>query len=121
MRAKKYLPAPWKLGIIAAATILFFSLSAYQPEGISAEGWLSIRTLVLMGVLWMTEAIPLAATALLPLLVFSVGMEKSAQPIFASYAHPLIFLFLGGFILGAAIQHSNAHRWLAYRISKVFS
>lgn len=95
-------------------------LSFFQPEGLSLEGWLSIRLLIVMALLWMSEALPLAVTALLPLLIFPF-YKVNLEDIYSAYANPLIFLFLGGFILGAALEVSKAHEWIAYKISKGFS
>ena len=68
---------------------------------------------VLMGVWWMTEAIPLAATALVPLVAFPAfevaGFKATASP----YASGTIFLFMGGFFLALALQRGNLHRRVA--------
>jgi len=72
---------------------------------------------VLMAVLWVTEALPVAATALIPLALFplltggAVSMRDAAAP----YAHELIFLFMGGFILVLAMQRWGLHRRIALR------
>lgn len=109
----------WRLVIIALAPILFFGLAGFQPEDISSEGWLSIRLLTTMALLWMTEAIPLGATALLPVLVLGTQLSNGTEAIRA-YANPIIFLFFGGFVLGAAIEHTGTHRWIAYFTTKFF-
>ena len=54
---------------------------------------------ILMGVWWMTEAIPLAATALLPLVIFPLAGVGSIKEVGAPYASATIFLFMGGFLL----------------------
>ncbi|GAA1472778.1 DASS family sodium-coupled anion symporter [Corynebacterium felinum] len=71
---------------------------------------------VLMGVWWMTEAIPLAATALVPLVAFPLLQVVEFSKISAPYASPTIFLFMGGFILALGMQRWNLHRRLALSV-----
>lgn len=71
---------------------------------------------VLMGVWWMTEAIPLAATALIPLIAFPLLQVTTFESIATPYAAPTIFLFMGGFILALGMQRWNLHRRLALRV-----
>ena len=68
---------------------------------------------VLMAVWWMTEAIPLAATALLPLVVIPALTGLSIDDSAAPYADPIVFLFLGGFLIAIAMQKWNLHRRIA--------
>jgi len=69
-----------------------------------------------MVIWWVTEALPLAATSLLPLALFPLLGVTSPQDAAAPYAHQLIFLFLAGFLLAAALQSWNAHTRMAYGI-----
>lgn len=71
---------------------------------------------VLMAVWWITEAIPLAATALLPLVLFHpLGIQKIGDAT-DGYAHPLVFLFMGGLLLGQGLERWGAHRRLALHV-----
>lgn len=75
-----------------------------------------IALFVLVGALWMTQAIALAATALLvPLLSVSTGVQQP-QAALAAFAHPIIFLFLGGFALAAAVQRQGLAKALAFSV-----
>lgn len=69
-----------------------------------------------MAAWWLTEALPVAATALLPIVAFPLLGLGSVGAVTAPYAHPLIFLFLGGFLLSIGIERWNLHRWLAERV-----
>ncbi|WRF11689.1 SLC13 family permease [Helicobacter pylori] len=71
---------------------------------------------VLMGIWWMTEAIDLPATALLPLVLFSVFSVDQFASVSSSYASPIIFLFMGGFILALSMQKWNLHTRIALSI-----
>ncbi len=83
-----------------------------QPAQVQA----GLALLVLAAILWLTEALPLAMTAILiPVMASLTGvLEVSAS--FANFAHPLIFLFLGGFGLAAALSRQKLDQWLAQQI-----
>lgn len=84
--------------------------------GMPPAAWHAAVIVVLMAVWWMTEPVPLPATALLPLVLFpplGIGRIEKVAP---AYADPLILLFLAGFILAAAMQRHGLHRWLAFRL-----
>ncbi|MBM9462759.1 DASS family sodium-coupled anion symporter [Aeromicrobium sp. YIM 150415] len=69
---------------------------------------------VLMAIWWMTEAIPIPATALVPLVVFPLVVgDVGVDDVGASYGNNIIFLFMGGFMLALAMQRWNLHRRLA--------
>jgi sodium-dependent dicarboxylate transporter 2/3/5 len=65
---------------------------------------------------WLTEAVPIPATALLPLVLMPLLGVQEIKPTAANFAHPLIFLFLGGFLLAAAMQRAGLHRRVALHI-----
>lgn len=67
----------------------------------------------LMAVWWMTEALPLSATSLLPIILFPVLTERTVTAAAAPYANPIVFLFLGGFLIAIAMQKVNLHRRIA--------
>ncbi|MFW2405563.1 MAG: SLC13 family permease [Gammaproteobacteria bacterium] len=69
-----------------------------------------------MAVWWMTEAIPVYATALLPLAAFPLAGAAPIKTVAASYGHPLIYLFLGGFILALALEKCGLHRRFALHV-----
>ena len=64
----------------------------------------------------MTEAIPIPATSLLPIAVYPLLNISDAKTAAAPYANPLIFLFMGGFIIALAMQRWNLHRRIALLI-----
>ncbi|MBN1852917.1 MAG: SLC13/DASS family transporter [Pirellulales bacterium] len=74
---------------------------------------------ILMAVWWMTEAIPLAMTALLPLAAYPLMAIPPYEAVAQEYASPVIFLFLGGFIIAIAIEESGLHRRVALAVLSV--
>lgn len=95
---------------LVAAGALYGATSATSLEH---DGRATIAIAVLMGGWWLAEALPLAATALLPLAAFPLfGIASPAQAA-APYAHKLIFLFLGGFLIAAAMERWELHRRIA--------
>ncbi len=102
------LAAPWRvLGCIAAAVAVH--AAAPPPDALRA----GLALFVLIGGLWMTQALHLTVTALLvPLLAALAGL-MDLRAALASFAHPVIFLFLGSFALAAALQQQGLDRALA--------
>lgn len=106
-----------RVAAIAAGPVLFAALGALTPPvGMSANAWTLIALLAWMVAWWVTEALPLPATALLPILVMPLSGVASLGDVTAAYGHPLIFLFLGGFMLAIAIESSGLHRRMAIAI-----
>lgn len=86
------------------------------PAGLSAEAWRVAGVAALMALWWVTEVIPLPATALVPLVLLPpLGLASIADAA-APYANPVIFLFLGGFVLAAALSRCGLHRRIALGI-----
>lgn len=96
------------LGVIAAVAVYLA-----MPQDLAQPARATAAIAVLMAAWWMTEAIPLAATALLPLLLFPALGVSTIKETAPPYADPIIFLFMGGFFLALALQRWNLHRRIA--------
>ena len=88
------------VGLISAIIILILPDIESLPE----EGKKAAAVFVWMAVWWATEAVPIAITALIPLVFFPLLGVSSIEATAAPYANKNIFLFLGGFFLSIAIQ-----------------
>ena len=99
-------------GIIAFTILLLMP----APEGLSTDGWGVLALTVLMACWWSTEAIPVPVTSLIPIVALPMmdigSMTNATYP----YAHPIIFLLLGGFIVAMGMQRWALHRRIALNI-----
>ncbi len=97
----------------ALAEILYYLLPSLGGENLSHAGKATLASIVLMSVWWLSEALPMQATALVPLVLFPVlgvaDIKKAAAP----YADEVVFLFLGGMLLGVAMERWNLHKRFA--------
>ncbi|PTV95610.1 sodium-dependent dicarboxylate transporter 2/3/5 [Rhodobacter aestuarii] len=112
-------PKPKRIGLLRLIALvlgplcLIPALALPAPFELSPEAWKLVCVAAWMVIWWLSEALPLSATALLPVVVMpSLGILPSAE-VTAQYGSPLIFLFLGGFLLAAAMQRHGLHRRIA--------
>jgi sodium-dependent dicarboxylate transporter 2/3/5 len=96
--------------------VFLILLALPAPAGLSPDGWRTASVAILMAIWWMTEALPIPATALLPLFLFPLLGVLPMAGAAAPYANELIFLFLGGFVLAVAMQRWELHRRIALSI-----
>ncbi|EDY84024.1 transporter, DASS family [Verrucomicrobiia bacterium DG1235] len=102
------------IGMWAGVAFFLLTMLVDSPfHDLSEVGWRAMGLGCAMAIWWTTECIPLAATAFLPLVVAPVVGIASMKTIAASYSHPLIFLFLGGFILSIAMERTGLHLRIA--------
>ncbi len=113
--APRYGVRQW-IGWVLGVGSLLLTLLVPPPDGLSLSGWYTVGGAILMAVFWVCEPIPIPATALIPLALFPVLQLGSISEIAAPYANPIIFLFLGGFLIALAMQRWNLHRRIAIGI-----
>src|SRR5687767_8345211 len=106
--------ARWGLWGGLAAFALMLLLPA--PGGMPPAAWRTTAIIVLMAIWWMTEALPLTATALVPFLAFPLFGIMTATDSAAAYYSPILFLVLGGAIIALAVERTGLHRRLALAI-----
>jgi len=99
------------LGIISFfLMILFFSL----------QQSLMVASIVIMVTLWTNEALPLAVVSLLPIVIFPALGILSTKETSIHYANPIIYLFLGGFLIAIAVEKTNLHQFIAQKMLHLF-
>lgn len=89
------------------------ALAGEADTGLSHQARATAGIAVLMAIWWLTETIPLSATALLPLVLFPITGAVDIKTAAAPYANTVIFLFMGGFILGLGMQRWGLHKRIA--------
>ncbi|MCH2449608.1 MAG: DASS family sodium-coupled anion symporter [Gracilimonas sp.] len=104
------------LGLIGGIVVLILLMLTPTPEGLSDEAWRTAAITILMGIWWLTEAIPIFVTALLPIVLFPIFGVTTISEATSPYANPLIFLFMGGFIIALAMEKWNLHKRIAISI-----
>ncbi|MCB1354623.1 MAG: anion permease [Rhodobacteraceae bacterium] len=98
------------LGVVAAA-VVWMLLSGSEALSADARWVAAIGTL--MAIWWMTEAVPLSVTSLLPIVLIPALTDRTVSEATAPYASSIVFLFLGGFLIAIAMEKTNLHRRIA--------
>ena len=100
---------------IAIALFFYF----INPFGVAEKAGIVLSVAVLMIIWWVTEALPMPVVALLPLILFPLLGIADIKSVAPNYMDSVIFLFMGGFMLGLAIEKWNLHRRIALGIVKI--
>jgi sodium-dependent dicarboxylate transporter 2/3/5 len=105
---------------LAAGLVLFVVIATFVPETVMPQSASRLAAVaLLMASLWMSEALPIGVTALLPIILFPLLDIMPISQVTPSYAHHLVFLFLGGFWIAAAIEVSGLHRRIALLVLRL--
>jgi len=88
------------------------------PEGLNPVAFMLLGITIWMAIWWVFEVVPIAVTALLPIIVFPLFDVLSISATTAQYGHKYVFLYLGGFFLAVAIERWELHRRIALHIIK---
>jgi sodium-dependent dicarboxylate transporter 2/3/5 len=101
------------IGLLLGPAAFLVLLALPEPAGLSPQGMSVAAVAVLMAIWWASEAIPVPATALLPILLFPVLGVIDGGEVTRAYANHLIYLFLGGFLIAVTMEKWNLHHRIA--------
>jgi sodium-dependent dicarboxylate transporter 2/3/5 len=101
-------------GIVVARVLYYIN-----PFGVDPQAATVLAVAGLMITWWVTEALPMPVVALMPLILFPLFKINTLKATAASYGNEIIFLFMGGFMLGLAIEKWNLHRRIALNIVRL--
>jgi len=101
------------LGLVLGPLLFAFVQFGPSAEGLSAEATAALAVALWVGTWWVTEAVPIAVSALLPIVLFPLTGALDLGTTTAAYGHKYVFLYLGGFLLAIAIEKVNLHRRIA--------
>lgn len=108
-----------KIGLFLGPLLFALFLAFPIPAGLQPEAWRAIAMGTFMLVWWITEAVPLPVTALLPMVLLPALGISDMKAATAPYANPIVFLFMGGFMIAIAMERWNLHRRIALNIVKI--
>ncbi|HAY35955.1 MAG: DASS family sodium-coupled anion symporter [Rhodothermales bacterium] len=105
-----------RVGLWLGPILFVLFLIGPPAEGLSELAWYSAGIGLWMATWWMTEAVPIPVTSMLPLVLFPILGIASIRDAAMPYANPLIYLFMGGFILALGMEKCGLHRRIALNV-----
>lgn len=105
-----------QIGLFAGPFVFAITVFVAPPDGMSAPAWLVAGLVVWMAAWWITEAVPMTVTGLLPFIWLPLGGVMTARETASAYYAPILFLLLGGAFIALAIERTGLHRRLSLAI-----
>jgi len=104
------------IGLFLGPIVFFIVKIFYNPIDLSEQGLSILASTLWVAIWWITEAVPIYVTALIPIILFPLSGGLELKQTTAAYGHKFVFLFVGGFILAIAIEKWRLHKRIALNI-----
>jgi solute carrier family 13 (sodium-dependent dicarboxylate transporter), member 2/3/5 len=111
---------PKILGLVLGPIIFFIVIAIPSPDDLPDEAKVILAIALWMIIWWITEAISVYATALLPLALIPITGVASLNEVATEYMHPIVVLLLGMFLIAIAVERSGLHKQIAFALISVF-
>lgn len=96
--------------------LAYLIIQSIPFDGLSSEGKAVLACTTWVALWWITEAVEIPVTSLLPIVIFPLSGALSIGETTSSYGNPIIYLYLGGFVLGLAVEKWDLHKRIAFNI-----